>query len=47
MANELLAYRLNSIHNIYYYIRFMERIKNAIKENKLLEFKKEFYKLRS
>lgn len=47
MANELLAYRLNSIHNIYYYIHFMDRIKNAIKENKLLEFKKEFYKLRS
>ncbi len=47
MANELLAYRLNSIHNIYYYIHFMDRIKNAIKDNKLLEFKKEFYKLRS
>ncbi|MBN2420332.1 MAG: tRNA guanosine(34) transglycosylase Tgt [Deltaproteobacteria bacterium] len=47
MANELLAYRLNSIHNIYYYIRFMDRIKNAIKDNKLLEFQKEFYKLRS
>ena len=47
MANELLAYRLNSIHNIYYYIQFMDRIKNAIKDNKLLEFKKEFYKLRS
>jgi queuine tRNA-ribosyltransferase len=47
MANELLAYRLNSIHNIFYYIHFMDRIKNAIKENKLLEFKKEFYKLRS
>ena len=47
MANELLAYRLNSIHNIYYYIHFMGKIKNAIKENKLLEFKKEFYKLRS
>ena len=47
MANELLAYRLNSIHNIFYYIHFMDRIKNAIKENKLLEFKQEFYKLRS
>ena len=47
MANELLAYRLNTVHNIYYYIHFMDRIKNAIKENKLLEFKTEFYKLRS
>jgi queuine tRNA-ribosyltransferase len=47
MANELLAYRLNSIHNIHYYIQFMKKIKNAVKENKLLEFKKEFYKLSS
>ncbi len=46
IANELLAYRLNSIHNIKYYIQFMKKIKNAVKENKLLEFKKEFYKLR-
>ncbi len=45
MAEELLAYRLNTIHNIYYYIHFMERIKNAIRCNKLLEFKKEFYRL--
>ena len=47
MSNELLAYRLNSIHNIYYYIHFMDIIKNAIKDNKLLEFKKKFYKLRN
>lgn len=47
MANELLSYRLNSIHNIYYYIDFMKRIKNAIRDNKLLEFKDEFYKLRN
>jgi queuine tRNA-ribosyltransferase len=45
MAEELLAYRLNTIHNIYYYIHFMERIKNAIKDNKILEFQKEFYRL--
>jgi len=46
-ANELFAYRLNSIHNIYYYIHFMKKIKNAIKENKLLEFKNKFYKVKS
>jgi queuine tRNA-ribosyltransferase len=45
MAEELLAYRLNTIHNIYYYLHFMERIKNVIKDNKILEFKKEFYRL--
>ncbi|MBN1907514.1 MAG: tRNA guanosine(34) transglycosylase Tgt [Deltaproteobacteria bacterium] len=47
MAEELLAYRLNTIHNIYYYIHFMERIKNAIKDNKILEFQTEFYRLRN
>ncbi len=47
IANELLAYRLNSIHNIYYYIHFMDRIKNAINDNKILEFKTKFYKLRN
>jgi queuine tRNA-ribosyltransferase len=47
MSEELLAYRLNTIHNIYYYIHFMERIKNAIRENKILEFQTEFYRLRN
>ncbi len=47
MAEELLAYRLNTIHNIYYYIHFMDRIKNAIKDNKILEFKTKFYRLRN
>jgi queuine tRNA-ribosyltransferase len=47
MSEELLSYRLNTIHNIYYYIRFMERIKNAIRENKILEFQTEFYRLRN
>ncbi|NLA75547.1 MAG: tRNA guanosine(34) transglycosylase Tgt [Deltaproteobacteria bacterium] len=45
MAEELLAYRLNTIHNVYYYIHFMERIKNAVRDNKTLEFQKEFYRL--
>ena len=44
MANELLAYRLNSIHNIYYYSHFMEDIRSAIVDNRLEEFKKDFYR---
>ncbi len=44
MANELLAYRLNSIHNITYYARFMEAIRNAILEERLDDFKDQFYK---
>lgn len=43
MANELLVYRLNSIHNLYYYAQFMEHIREAISKDRLNEFKKEFY----
>jgi queuine tRNA-ribosyltransferase len=46
MANELLAYRLNSIHNVYYYAHLMEDIRNAIRDNRYEEFKDSFYKLR-
>jgi len=45
MANELLAYRLNSIHNIYYYNHLMEGICNAIRDNRLEEFRDNFYRL--
>lgn len=47
MANELLSYRLNSIHNLYYYIHLMEGIRDAIREDRLEGFKEEFYKLRA
>jgi len=43
MANELLVYRLNSIHNIRYYIRFMDNIRDAVKDDRLKEFKEDFY----
>jgi queuine tRNA-ribosyltransferase len=32
MAKELLAYRLNTIHNLYYYNRLMDDIRRAIRE---------------
>ena len=46
MANELLVYRLNSIHNIHYYMRFMEDIRTAIREDRIEEFRKDFYRQR-
>ena len=46
MARELLVYRLNTIHNIYYFINLMKEIRKAIKENQFDEFKKEFYSQR-
>lgn len=46
MAKELLAYRLNTIHNIYYYISLMRRMRNAICEGEFDGFKKDFYRAR-
>ncbi len=45
-SRELLAYRLNTIHNLYYYLDLMAKIRHAIKEDQFLEFKKEFYSKR-
>jgi queuine tRNA-ribosyltransferase len=47
MSRELLAYRLNTIHNIYYYIHLMKEIRTAISEEKFSDFKKEFYRKRN
>ena len=43
IARELLAYRLNTIHNIYFYNRLMEEIREVISEKKFDAFKKDFY----
>jgi len=40
LANEILSSRLNTIHNLFYYMNFMKRIQEAIRENRLLEFHK-------
>jgi len=42
-SRELLSYRLNTIHNIYYYLDLMEKMREAIKKDRFLEFKKDFY----
>ena len=47
MANELLAYRLNSIHNLYYYIHLLESIRNAIRGDRLASYREYFYNLRN
>ena len=43
MAKELLAYRLNTIHNIHYYTSLMQNMRTAISQDKFEEFKKDFY----
>lgn len=42
-ANEILGSRLITIHNLYFLIKLMEKIREAIKNDSLLEFRDEFY----
>jgi len=44
MAKELLAYTLNTIHNLYYYSRLMEDMRQAIRTDGLSDYCHEFYK---
>ena len=43
MARELLAYRLNTIHNIHFFINFMQQIRSAILNDSFDAFKTDFY----
>lgn len=47
MAGEILASRLNTVHNLYYYTSLMKGMREAIAGERFSEFKKEFYELRS
>jgi queuine tRNA-ribosyltransferase len=47
MAKELLAYRLNTIHNLYYYTQLMADIRRAIRQERLADHVQNFYKLQS
>jgi len=42
VAGEILAMVLNTIHNVRYYMRLMEKIRAALKEDRFLEFKNNF-----
>ena len=42
-CNEMLGARLNTIHNLRYYQRVMEGLRNALDNNALDEFVGEFY----
>lgn len=46
MAQEILALRLNTIHNLHYYLRLMETIRLAIREGRLMQYREEFYRMR-
>ncbi len=46
MNRELLSYRLNTIHNVHYYLNLMQRMRKAIVENEFEGFRRGFYKER-
>ena len=41
-AGEILALRLNTYHNLHFYLELMKKIREAISENRFEQFKKEF-----
>jgi len=46
LSRELLAYRLNSIHNVHFFVNFVRRIRRAILADEFEDFKKRFYESR-
>ncbi len=44
LARELLAYRLNTIHNVYHFINFIKRMRVAILADTFESFRKDFYR---
>jgi queuine tRNA-ribosyltransferase len=42
-ANETFGFRLTTYHNLYFLINLMKHVRSAIREDRLLEFKKAFF----
>lgn len=42
-ANEILGLRLLTYHNLYFLLKLMEQIRQAIREDRLLDFRREFF----
>ena len=47
MARELLAYRLNTLHNLHFYLTLMAAIRQAIEEHRFEAWRKAFYAQRA
>ena len=45
-CQEMLGSRLNTIHNLYYYLSLMQGLREAIEQQTLADFVKAFYKQR-
>ncbi|WP_240376459.1 tRNA guanosine(34) transglycosylase Tgt [Bacillus piscicola] len=42
-CNETFGFRLTSYHNLYFLLKLMERVREAIKEDRLLDFREAFF----
>ncbi len=42
-AGEILASHLNTYHNLYYYLDLMRRMREAVREDRFTEFRREYY----
>ncbi|MGA8179593.1 MAG: tRNA guanosine(34) transglycosylase Tgt [Desulfobacterales bacterium] len=47
LSKELLAYRLNTIHNVHYYMDLARQLRRAVCDGRFEEFKKEFFRKNS
>lgn len=47
MARELLGYRLNTLHNLHYYLNLMKEMRTAMEQNRFLQWRKDFHAERS
>lgn len=46
-SREILAYQLNSIHNLHYYCMLMAEMREAIRQDRFIAFRSAFYQQRS
>ena len=44
---EILGARLNTIHNLHYYLHLMQEMREALDENRFEQWREEFYKNRA
>ncbi len=43
VCREILAYHLNTIHNLHYYVTLMQEMRSAIEEDRFAQFRRDFH----
>jgi queuine tRNA-ribosyltransferase len=46
ISREMLGVRLNTVHNLWYYGRLMRELRQAVRQNRFEEYRKDFYRRR-